>query len=212
MKRFFQVVVVTIVFLLGISFTANLWADSADNAPTALLKSLAAQMIAGLKENQATLKTHPQLVYTLAERIVVPHADLDEMSKRVLPAATWMGATRAERAHFQSVFAKTLIRTYASALAEYKDETVQFYPLRGGIQGSTVQVDSQIIRTDGPSIAVSYRLIQRGGKWRLYDMIVEGVSMLESFRSQFADKLSRENMSALSNDIAAHNAESSGNS
>lgn len=202
MKKMMSRILTIFVFLFS-----TLWltqALAADSAPVALLQSLSDQMINGLKSHQATLKTHPGYVYSLARRVVVPHADLDEMSKRVLPARTWMQATPAQRSEFKKEFTTTLIRTYASALAEYKDETVNFYPVRGG-SGNSVKVDSQIVRTDGPSISVSYRLINKGAGWKLVDMTVEGVSMLESFRSQFADKLNSEDMGSLIKDISTHN-------
>ncbi len=174
--------------------------------PVQMLQSVADQMIASLKKNKTTLRENPSLVYSLATRIIVPHADLDEMSKRVLPPQTWNSATQGQRQQFKREFTTLLVRTYASALAEYKDQTVKFFPVRGGYQGrSTVQVNSQIVRNDGPSISVMYSLVSTGGGWRLYDMTVEGVSMLESFRSQFSDQLSKGDMASLIAVLRNHN-------
>lgn len=201
MKKYLSLL---ISFLLLGSLLFNV--ARAESDPVALLSSIADQMINGLQQNKATLKTNPSLVYSLANKIIVPHADLAEMSKRVLPPTTWNSATSAQRAQFEQEFTKLLVRTYASALAEYKDQTVKFFPVRGGYQGkSSVSVDSQIIRTDGPSIGVRYSLVQSGSGWKLYDMTVEGVSMLQSFRSQFADKLSSEDMADLIRDLKQHN-------
>lgn len=173
------------------------------NDPVQLLQYIADNMIAQLKNNQATLKTKPGVVYKLAYRYVVPYADIDEMSKRVLPPDVWNKATSAQRAAFEKQFTTLLIRTYASALTSYKDQSVKFYPVRGG--GSNVQVSSDIISPSSAPIHVTYRLLQEGGKWRLYDMSVEGVSLIESFRSQFADILSRGNMDQLINQMSGHN-------
>ena len=201
----------SIIVCLFLSVMLPLQATAAgEGGPIGLLQSISDQMIAQLKSNQATLKSNPGLVYRLANRIVVPHADLDEMSKRVLPAKTWAAATPQQRAQFKKEFTTTLIRTYASALAEYKDQAIKFFPIRGGVSGSTVKVDSQIIRSDGPSISVQYSLINRGAGWKLYDMTVEGVSMLESFRSQFSDKLANEDMGALVRDLSSHNSDNDG--
>lgn len=190
---------VIFAFLTNVAF--------AQSDPVNMLKSVADQMISKLKEKKTTLKENPALVYSLANRIIVPHADLDEMSKRVLPPATWNSATGAQRREFESEFTTTLVRTYASALAEYTDQTIEFYPVRGGYEGkSSVTVNSEINRSDGPSISVIYRLVLRGSTWKLYDMTVEGVSMLESFRSQFADQLSQGNMANLINVLKRHNA------
>lgn len=179
-------------------------AEAAGGGPVEMLQSVADQMIASLKAHKTTLKQNPSLVYSLATRIIVPHADLDYMSMRVLPPQTWNNATPAQRQEFKREFTTLLVRTYASALAEYKDQTIRFYPVRG-YQGKTVKVDSQIIRTDGPSISVNYSLVSTGGGWRLYDMTVEGVSMLQSFRSQFSDQLAKGDMASLIRVLKQHN-------
>jgi len=172
--------------------------------PVALLQSVADRMVAALKANKATIKTNPQLVYQLANKIIVPYADLSEMSKRVLPPQAWAQATAAQRAQFEREFTMVLIRTYASALAAYQNQQVKIYPVRGGYANQTmVDVDSDIV--DGSSIHVVYRMMRRGSQWRLYDMSVEGVSMLENFRSQFSDALSQGNMDELIKRLAAHN-------
>lgn len=201
--------ILAVFFSLMILFcmSANAAAD-----PVNMLRSVADQLIASLKAHKTNLRNNPSLVYSIATRIVVPHADVAEMSKRVLPPRIWQQATSGQRSEFQSEFTTLLVRTYASALAEYNDQTVQFYPVRGGYAGkSNVRVDSQIIRSDGPSISVSYKLMLEGSQWKLYDMSVEGISMLESFRSQFADKLSSGNMADLIKDLKRHNAANSGN-
>ncbi|EKD54473.1 MAG: Toluene tolerance protein Ttg2D [uncultured bacterium] len=195
--------IITFLFLISL-FSVPTYAGDGD--PVGMLQSIANQLISALKANRTSLKENPSLVYSLARRIVVPHADLTEMSMRVLPPRTWNSATPGERARFQSEFTTLLVRTYASALAEYKDQTVKFYPVRGGYQGkSSVRVDSQIVRSNGPAISVNYRLVLKGSSWKLYDMTVEGVSMLESFRSQFADQLARSNMAELIKVLARHN-------
>lgn len=206
MKKIFSTILMQTMLLFSLISFGNVFAASEDSAPVVLLKSLADQMISGLKAHQATLKSNPALVYQLANKVVVPRADLDEMSRRVLPAHTWQAASSAEKAQFKKQFTATLIRTYASAIAEYKDETVRFFPIRGGLDSGSVNVNSQIIRSDGPPISVSYTLINKGANWKLVDMTVEGISMLQSFRSQFADRLGNANISDLIKDLSSHNA------
>lgn len=185
----------------------------AQSSPIVLLQSISNQMINSLKVNKTTLRQNPSLVYSLANKILVPHADLTEMSKRVLPRATWNKATILERTNFQHEFTTLLVRTYASALAEYNDQTLKFFPIRGGFAGkSDVRVESQIIRNDGPPISVNYQLAYKNNAWYVYDIIVEGVSMLESFRSQFADELSQGNITSLIKLLRNHNAINNGKS
>lgn len=179
---------------------------AASSNPVSMLQSIANNMIAQLKANKATLKTKPQIVYKLAYRYVVPYADINEMSRRVLPPNVWNSASSAQKAEFKKEFTRLLVRTYASALTSYQDQVVNFYPIRGGYQGkSTVEVRSQIVGSNSSPISVTYRLLNSGGSWRLYDMSVEGVSMLSSFRSQFSDILANGNMSALLARMQTHN-------
>ncbi len=185
-------------------FSMNVQAEGSGD-PVGMLRSVANNMIAGLKAHQATLKTKPQIVYQLAYRYVVPNADLDAMSRSVLPPATWNNATAAQKAQFKKEFTATLIRTYASALTSYRDQTIEFYPPRGSY-GNTVEVSSRISSPDTDPVNVSYRLIRQGGGWKLYDMSVEGVDMLESFRAQFSDIISQSNMTVLLQRLAGHNA------
>jgi phospholipid transport system substrate-binding protein len=196
-----------IFIITSLLFVGTQTASANDSDPVSMLQSLANQMIANLKANKATLKTNPSLVYSLAKKIVVPHADLAEMSKRVLPPTIWNSATSSQRSQFEDQFTTLLVRTYASALSDYTDQTVEFRPVRGGSAGkSNVHVDSQIIRRDGAPINVNYSLIRQGSNWMLYDMTVEGVSLIESFRSQFYDKVSQgSDMAGLIQYISDHN-------
>lgn len=176
----------------------------ANQSPVTMLEHVADQMISGLKANQANLKNKPDVVYRLAYKYVVPHADIEAMAKRVLPRAAWQNATNEQRKRFQAEFTRTLIRTYASALTSYNNQAIHFYPVRKGYE-QNIEVKSDIVSPDRDTLHVVYRLLQSHGQWYLYDMAVEGVSMLESFRSQFASILARDSMEALLQRMAQHN-------
>lgn len=193
-----------LIFTLSWFTCMTTYAQSTQGDPVGLLRYIANNMIAGLKTNKATLKSKPQIVYGLAYKYVVPYADLTEMSKRVLPPQIWNSATPAQRVQFQKEFTKTLIRTYASALTSYQDQVITFFPVRGS-QGKSVAVNSEISGSQGQPIQVSYRLLRVGSVWRLYDMSVEGVSMLDSFREQFSDMLAQGNMQQLLQRLSGHN-------
>jgi phospholipid transport system substrate-binding protein len=200
MRRFFKSLAV--VMLLG-SFAVNAWALT---NPVTELNSIADKMISKLKANQTTLHDNPTLVYSIADSILLPHADISYMAQRVLPPKTWNSASSSQRSEFEKQFATLLVHTYASALANYKGQVIHFNPVRGGFEGkSTVEVTSSIERPDGPSVSVNYRLVNRGSEWKLYDMNVEGVSMLASFRSQFADQLAQGDINSLNQTLKDHN-------
>jgi phospholipid transport system substrate-binding protein len=200
----------TVLMTLLLSTFLVATARAASDDPVQLLQGVANQMIQGLKAHQSELKSNPQIAYNLANEYVVPHADLAEMSRRVLPPAVWNGATPAQRAQFQKEFTSTLVRTYASSLTAYQDQTVQFYPIRGGYAGQNlIEVKSQITSpSSNQPITVNYRLIRAGSDWKIVDLSVDGVDMLDSFRAQFADILAQKNMDQLLEQMASHNRQS----
>ena len=192
---------VIIAFMGLLIFTVTLAAPS----PVELLQNTSRQLIAALQQNQATLKTKPQIV----NQILLPHVDLISMSSKALGREAWLGATPMQRQAFSRQFVTLLIHTYSSALAQYTDEKVNFLPLRGNINNQLrrVQVNSVIVRDTGPSINVSYHLMLEEGQWMLYDFSVDGVSMMASFRSQFAQELQQSGIDGLVNKLAQHNAQ-----
>lgn len=198
MKKLFRV-----FFSLCCLFAVQAYAES---SPIEMLRAVSNQAISELKANEATLKSNPGVVYRIINRILLPHADMQDMAKVALGRNAWGQATPQQRQQFTKEFTDLMVNTYSSALAAYTDETIEFYPLREAYQGrSRVQVDSKIIRREGPPVSVKYRLVLKGGEWKVYDISVEGISILESFRSQFAEELSDGNLEQLLSKLAKHN-------
>lgn len=183
-----------LVFVISMYFSQFVCAQS---SPVPLLETTATQIIDSLKQNQARLKSDPHIVYQSIERYLLPHVDVEGMSRSVLGREAWNKASLSEKKEFTQVFTQLVIRTYASPLAEYSGETVQFLPIRGGVEGRFIRVNSVISRPNGQKIPLSYNLVSKNGQWKIYDLSVEGVSLLQSFRSQFGQVLQHANMQAL---------------
>lgn len=185
-------------------------------SPIPLLENLSTQMITALQKNKASMRKDPNVVYKIVRNILLPSADLEAMARSALGRDAWFVANAKQQRAFIEAFTNLMIHTYAAGLSSYTDQTVRFDPIRGGIQPgqSRVEVHSQILRTDGPPIPVSYRLVYKQDKqtkrwdWFVYDFSVEGISMIQSFRSQFAAELSGGmNLDALTQKLNTHNAE-----
>ncbi len=175
--------------------------------PVTQLSQTADQMIEALKSNKATIKSNPAMVEGLARQILLPEADAGLMAKLALGRDGWNNATSQQRADFTQAFTTLMIRTYASAFSAYTDQTVKFYPLRpGDVTDGRVQIKSEILQSGGPAIPVNYRLLQEGNVWKVYDITVDGVSLIQSFRSQFASQLSQGGMDQLLSALNKHNA------
>lgn len=191
-----------LLVLLLLCFKVLLAAES----PVDMLETTANNMINALKQNHETIKSNPAYVETLARQILLPQADSTLMAQLALGRDGWNNATASQRQEFTQQFTTLLIRTYASAFAAYTNETVKFYPVRGGIEGKTrIQVTSAILQSGGPSIPVEYRLLLRNNQWKVYDITVDGVSMIQSFRSQFSNQLAQGGMDSLLAAMQQHN-------
>jgi len=167
----------------------------AQPSPVPMLERAANEIISTLKENKGNLKNNPNIIYKAVETHLLPNVDVAGMARSVLGRQAWNKASPTERAEFSKAFTRLVIRTYSSPLAQYSDETIQFLPIRGPANDRFIRVNSVIVRSEGQNIPLSYSLISKGGQWKIYDISVEGVSLLQSFRSQFAQVLQHSSIS-----------------
>jgi len=178
-----------ILFFIGVIFSASIFAQT---NPTTMMRNISNRMLTSLRHNQTRLRNNPKYIYTLVRRIIVPHADLQGMSRSVLGRSAWKNTNKQQQQNFIKAFTNIMISTYSSALNAFDDEKIKFFPLRGGYQGKKrVRIQSQVIRSDGPPIPLNYKLALVNNTWKIYDLSVEGISLLQSFYSQFQAKLSQ---------------------
>lgn len=182
----------TLTLLLCLSLSHMMFAQS---SPVPMLENSANEIIATLKANKSSLKSNPAIIYRAVETHFLPNVDVAGMSRSVLGRQIWQKASPAQREQFSKAFTRLVIRTYSSPLAQYKDETVQFLPIRGSLSNRFLRINSVIVRSEGQNIPLSYSLVSKNGQWKVYDMSVEGVSLLQSFKSQFAQVLQNSDIS-----------------
>ncbi len=194
------------VWIFGLSMICLLGVARADVAsPVPVLDTAAKEMMASLAANKSKLK-NPNVIYNIVNRVLLPHIDLDRMSMAVVGRQYWSNATPAQHSEFIHQFTHLVTSTYAAALASYDDDRVQFYPLRSDYKSAhNLTVRSVIIRKTGQKIGVDYNVVRSGDSWKVYDFSIENVSMVQSYRSQFADVLSRRGMPGLLQQLKSHN-------
>lgn len=174
-------------------------------SPVEVMDQTANQMLSELAKNKARLKTSDTLIYSIVQRTLMPHIDLNRMAGSVVGREHWSSATNAQHQTFIREFTKLVISTYANALASYDDDQVKFHPSRVDAGVSTVVVNSVIIRKNGQKIPISYNLVRVDGTWKIYDFNIENISMVQSYRSQFSDILSTSGMNGLMQKLISHN-------
>lgn len=194
---------VTGIILILMSFTAY----AATPSPITQVTQVTDQVLSQLKAKKATLKKDPEVVYKIIRTVLMPRVDTDMMSKSVLGRAGWAKATPEQQKQFISLFSTLMTYTYSTALAKHSDQSIKYFPIHGSYEGRTmIVVNSQVEQPEGPPINLSYNLILHGEQWQVYDISVEGISLLQSFRDQFAAILNDQGMGALLDTLSKHNA------
>lgn len=177
-----------------------------DQDPIKLLNSVTAQVLSELKAGGEPLKKDPIKRHALMQRVMLPYVDLVGMSRWVVGRQVWMAASADEQHRFTEEFKHLIINTYSGALSEYRHQTIDYLPIRGGIEGKDrVQVESVIRETGREPIHVMYRLVKKPEGWRVYDIVIEGVSLLKGFQSQFSTDLQQKGFEQVIQELHQHN-------
>jgi len=172
------------IFTLFLYATLGVGAHAATN-PDDLVKQTSERMLAALRISPNSVNADSRRVTTLVKEIVLPHFDFEKMSQLVL-GRHWRRASNLQRTHFEDEFRTLLIRIYASALAQYRHQTIRYFPSSGDPAGGDVMVRTEVVRTSGPPIPIDYSLRLENGEWKVYDVTVGGVSLVINYRSSFA--------------------------
>lgn len=188
---------VAIVFLMAVMAVSR--ADARD--PQSIVKSTTDDVLQALREGG----TDRQHVYSLVEQKVLPHFDFRKMSQWVL-GKNWRQGSPEEQERFVGEFQKLLVRTYSTALMEYSGETVTYLPTQADGEGKIAVVKTQVVKSGGPAIPIDYRLYTTNGDWKVFDVAVDGVSLVANYRTSFNEEIGAKGFGGLLDELAARNA------
>jgi phospholipid transport system substrate-binding protein len=177
----------------------------ADDAATRLVQRTADQMLDALKHRRAEIDRNPQLINQLVDSILAPHFDF-EMITRAAVGRDWNKASPAQQRALTNSFREMLIRTYSKALLKYSDEDIVYEQARAGTRSDTVVVPTMVRAPGAPPIPMDYRMHKKSGSWKVYDVIIENVSLISNYRSQFRATIARSGIDGLIDELEAKNA------
>ncbi len=172
-------------------------------SPVTQLQNVADRMTASLEKNKSRL-SDINVIRRIVNQILLPNIDLNRMAASVT-GRYWLSATSAQREQFKKEFSYLVTTTYAAALASYDDDRVRFYPIDNFQQHQTMVVRSVIVRKNGRRISVHYQVVRQGSNWKVYDFSIENVSMVQSYRAQFARELASGGMNGMIERLKRHN-------
>jgi phospholipid transport system substrate-binding protein len=195
-------------FLVGFGVFVSLLVGAdianAEMAPDVLVKQTADDVLAIIKNDKEIQAGNQQRLFAVAEDKILPNFDFDRVCRMVL-GKNWKSATTEQQAIFQKEFRSLLLRTYASALGKYKDQVIEYKPMRSEPDAKNVTVKTQILQSGSQPVAVDYSLVKGATGWKVYDIVIEDVSLVTNYRSQFSNEIRQNGLDSLNKKLTDKN-------
>jgi len=178
-------------------------AARADEAPDALILRISTDVLDAVKADKSIQTGDVQKVILLVDAKVMPSLNFKRMTASAV-GRYWRQATPEQQQRLQEEFKTLLIRTYAGALTQVKDQTVQIKPMRSKPEDEDVVVRSEV-RGKGDPVQLDYRLEKTPAGWKVYDVNVLGVWLVENYRNTFSQEIGTNGIDGLINKLAERN-------
>ena len=191
-------------FVLSVGLMASSGAAVAEMSADELVKQTAEDVLSTIKSDKDIQAGNQQKIFALAEEKILPNFDFDRVCRMVL-GKNWKSASPEQQAAFQKEFRSLLLRTYATALGKYKNQVIEYKPMRAEPDAKNVSVKTQILQPGGQPIAVDYSLVKGDSGWKVYDIVIESVSLVTNYRSQFSNEIRTNGLDSLNKKLAEKN-------
>lgn len=199
-----RVITRSIAFTLALA--AAPWARAADEAPDAMIDRLSSEVLQTIRSDKAVHSGDVDRVTAIVDAKIMPNVNFTRMTASATGPG-WRKATPDQRQRLQSEFKTLLVRTYAGALKQVSDQTVEVQPLRGAATDKEVVVKT-LVKGKGDPVQLDYRLEKtpgQGSGWKIYDLNVLGVWLVDNYRPQFAQQINSGGVDGLIQSLAERN-------
>lgn len=176
---------------------------AASEAPDALVKRLSTEVLEQIKSDPALKAGSTERIAALVDEKIMPNVNFTRMTASAV-GRHWRQATPEQQQRLQKEFKTLLVRTYSGALGEVRDQTLSFKPMRMQASDTEVVVRSEV-RGRGDPIQLDYRLEKSGDSWKIYDINVLGLWLVESYRTQFTPEINAKGIDGLIESLAQRN-------
>jgi phospholipid transport system substrate-binding protein len=197
----------TVTQLAGIFISAALLVApavrAADESPDALIKRVSSEVLDSIKADKSVQSGDMSKVMALVDSQIMPSVNFTRMTAAAV-GRSWRQATPEQQKRLQEEFKTLLIRTYSGALAQVKEQTINVKPLRAAAADTEVVVRTEVLGRGDP-VQLDYRLEKVGTVWKIYDLNVLGVWLVETYRTQFAQEINAKGIDGLIASLAVRN-------
>ena len=177
---------------------------AAQEAPDVLLKRVTDELLAIIKVDKDLQSGNTRKVVELAEQKVLPHFDFARMT-RLAVGRNWAQASDAQKEALTKEFRTLLVRTYSASLIAYRNQTIEVKPAKMNAQDKDVVVRTAVLQQGGPPIPIDYAMEKGDGGWKVYDVVIDGVSLVTTYRGSFNDQIQKGGIDGLVKTLADRN-------
>jgi phospholipid transport system substrate-binding protein len=202
MKSFFCMLFGATLFFTG-GFAANA-AAAQTPGPEALAKQVTNDVLSAVRSDAALRHGNKQKLLELVESKVLPHFDFHRMTQLAM-GRNWRKANADQQQTLVKQFRDLLVNTYTNAFTQYRDQTVSYMPVRMQPGDTDVTVRSRINQPGGQAIPVEYAMEKLSDGWKVYDVTIEGISLVQTYRGTFDQEVQRGGVDGLIKAITAKN-------
>ena len=172
-------------------FGCRFWLVGLTNeAAEQLVQNTADQVIHEIATRQTELDKDPSVLLDIVDKTLLPEVDSERMSRLVL-GRYWRTASASQKAAFTEQFKRLLVRTYAGPLSKLGNQTIKVTGTKPGSDNDEVEVLSVVSGGDMGSVPVDYRMATVDGKWKAYDVVIDGISLVNNYRGSFAQVIQK---------------------
>jgi len=187
--------ILAMMLMATLLVTKSPLAESIDSTPDGLVKTLVSDVMNSIKLDKDIQAGNVNKVMALVDAKIVPYTNFQKTTQLAM-GKNWSRATPEQQKQITAEFKTLLMRTYAGALTQVKDQTVTYKPFRMDPADTEVVVKTQVMNK-GDAIQIDYRLEKVGETWRLYDLNVLGAWLIEAYRGQFNNQISANGIDGL---------------
>jgi phospholipid transport system substrate-binding protein len=186
---------------LALVFAAQSWAGL---PPDVLARNTTNDVIRIVKQDKELRSGNTKKMYDLVEGKILPHFDFEQMT-RLAVGKNWNQASKDEQTALVNEFRTMLVRTYSASLSSVSDYQIDFKPLRMGPQDSDVTVNTEVSKPGAPPIPIDYRMEKQSDDWKVYDVLVDNVSLVTVYRNSFNSEVRRGGIAGLIQTLTRRN-------
>ncbi|HEY2815546.1 MAG TPA: ABC transporter substrate-binding protein [Casimicrobiaceae bacterium] len=180
----------SITIRMGLAALAAVFAFAAhaQEAPDAMVKRVSQDVLQTIKSDPKIQSGDQGRIREVMEAKLAPNFDFERMTALAM-GRNWRQATPEQQKRLTSEFKTLLVRTYSGALTQYRDQTIDYKPLRADPSSSDVIVRTEVIRPGQPPVQIDYGMEKKDGAWKAYDVIIGGVSLVTNYRDEFSEQV-----------------------